>query len=90
MTPVEREHLRLSLLRFLDAASTTTRALAESLLLQMAKNEGRTLTQGELRGELNYLADAGLVTTEAKAISPENKIWRITKAGRDEYAQLSN
>jgi len=89
MNANDREQLRLSLLRFLDAAVKSDRPLAESLLLQMAKAEGRPeLTIGELRGELDYLAGKGLIITPAKIISPENRQWKITSAGRDEYAQL--
>lgn len=88
MTPDEREQLRLSLLRFLDA-NATGRFLGTGLLLQMAKAEGRgELTGAEVEAELRYLLDKGFVEMVAKQISPENKTWRVTAAGRDAFAQL--
>jgi len=40
-----------------------------------------------VRGELVYLLDKGLVTRVEKQLSPENKRWRITAAGRDFLAE---
>ena len=88
MNSADREQLRLSLLRFLDA-NNTGRFLGTGLLLQMAKAEGRgDLTEAEVKAELQYLLDRGLVEAAAKVISPENKTWRITADGRDAFAQL--
>lgn len=88
MNSEEREQLRLSLLRFLDA-NATVRFLGTGLLLQMAKAEGRgDLKAAEVEAELRYLLDKGFVEMAAKQISPENKTWRITAAGRDAFAQL--
>lgn len=91
MNPTEREQLRLSLLRFLDAHAEVNAAqgLAESLLWQMARAEGRTtLSAAVLHGELIYLQDKQLITTVPKPLSPENRNWRLTARGRDEYALL--
>jgi hypothetical protein len=87
----ETEQLRLSLLRFLDAsAEATSRGMAESLLWQMARNEGRTgLTLEEVRAELMYLKDRNLICEVPKPISPELRSWRITADGRDQHAQLT-
>lgn len=88
MAPAQREQLRLSLLRFLDANGTRF-PLASDLLLQLARSEGRTwLQSGELEEELAYLADKGLVMSAPKLISPELRAWRITAAGRDLAAEL--
>ncbi|MFO1461253.1 MAG: hypothetical protein U1G08_17855 [Verrucomicrobiota bacterium] len=88
MNSDDREQLRLSLLRFLDA-NATGRFLGTGLLHQMAKAEGRgDLTGAEVEGELRYLLDKGFVEMVAKQISPENKTWRITASGRDAFAQL--
>jgi hypothetical protein len=87
MHPEEREHLRLSLLRFLDA-NATAHGLSASLLLAFARNEGRPrLTPDEVAAELGYLADKGLAAPAPKPISPENRAWRITAQGRDFLAE---
>ena len=87
MTNIEREQLRLSLLRFLDA--TPTRSTSLTLLTQYARSEGRsTLKAGEVEAELDYLRDKGLVARPNKIISPENQAWVITGAGRDAYAEF--
>lgn len=83
MTPTDREQLRLSLLRFLGD-NPTRFGFNAALLLQMARNEGRPgLSREAAAAELEYLADKGLVAEVAKPISPENRAWRITAAGRD-------
>lgn len=91
MNTVDREQLRLSLLRFLDArAESSPKGLGEGLLHQMARAEGRTdLAQATVRTELQYLADKGLVDVSEKVLSPENRQWRITAQGRDAYAEIS-
>lgn len=87
----EIEQLRLSLLRFLDAsAAASTRGMTESLLWQMARNEGREgLTLAEVRAELMYLKDRNLICQVPKPISPELRLWRITADGRDQHAMLT-
>ena len=87
MSPEQREQLRLSLLRFLDG-NLTAYGLSANLLLAFARSEGRPgLTLAETRVELEYLADKGLVSQTPKPISPENRAWRITAAGRDFLAE---
>ena len=83
----QREQLRLSLLRFLDA--TPQRCTSTALLAQFARSEGRPeLTTADVEAELMYLHDKFLVVTETKLISPEQHAWRITAQGRDAYAQF--
>jgi hypothetical protein len=83
LTNEQREQLRLSLLRFLDANQTRF-GLATAVLLQMARSEGRPdLQKGQLEAELEYLAEKGLAAEALKGISPENRNWRITANGRD-------
>ena len=89
MQAQQREQLRLSLTRFLDA-NPTRFGLSTDLLWQMARNEGRPkLTREEIEAELQYLADKDYATEAVKEVSPENRAWRITAAGRDFYAQLT-
>lgn len=89
MTSAEREQLRLSLLRLLDA-NPTSYGLSLGVLTQMTRSEGRPgLSPGDVQAELLYLADKGLVMTVQKSISPEMSAWRIRAAGRDEYARIS-
>lgn len=83
MNAADREQLRLSLLRHLDA-NPSRFGLAIAYLLQMCRNEGRTgLAEGDVLAELMYLADKGLVEIISKTISPELLLWRITASGRD-------
>ena len=82
MTSQQREQIRLSLLRYCDAAEQF--GLATPLLLQFLRNEGlRSLDAAGLRAELQYLADKGFLAAIPKTISPENEAWRITAEGRD-------
>lgn len=82
MTTEQREQIRLSILRYCDSAQGY--GLAEPLLVQFLRNEGfRRLTAAQLTTELAYLAEKGFLAIVSKAISPENKLWRITAAGRD-------
>ncbi len=86
-SPEQREQLRLSLMRFLDANSANY-GLAESLLVQMAKAEGRHwLTADMVAREMDYLGEKTLAATVQKVLSPENRSWRITAHGRDFLAQ---
>lgn len=87
MTPELREQLRLSLLRLL-ALNPTDYGTPLGVLRALAAAEGRPdLTPTEVRAELLYLADAGLVRRVDKQISPELSAWRVTKAGRDYLAE---
>jgi hypothetical protein len=87
MTAEEREQLRLSLLRIL-AGGPKRYGLAARLLAQMARSEGRPeLSNRQVDDELVYLRDKGFVTEGSKAISPEVRVWRITSAGLDFWAE---
>jgi hypothetical protein len=82
MTTQQREQVRLSLLRYCESADQY--GLATSLLLQFVRNEGvRGVTSEGLDAEILYLADKGLLVAVNKLVSPENRAWRITAAGRD-------
>jgi hypothetical protein len=82
MTTERREQARLSLLRYCGSAAHY--GLATGLLLQLLRSEGfHGMEQAQLRAELGYLVDKGLITPVAKMISPENEAWRITATGRD-------
>lgn len=84
MTPAARELFRQNLLSQLDAVAPS--ALPVPSLLVGAKIGGFKPTDQEIQAELTYLEDLGLIVAAAKAISPENKRWRITAAGRDHVA----
>jgi len=86
ITPEQREQVRLSVLRHLDA-NTTDFGLSSALLLQFLKNDGQRVDAMDLKIELRYLADKNLIARIAKVISPENAHWRITAEGRDFFAQ---
>ena len=88
MSPQDREQCRLSLLRFL--CMVPGRALGEAVLRQMlGAEQGRLPQQDEVRAELTYLEDKGLVEQPHKLISPEVRMYRATAAGRDQFAQIT-
>jgi hypothetical protein len=89
MNAFDREQVRLSLLRYLDAAAGRRFGLSDGVMLQHVRSEGFDVSQSELTAELVYLSEKNLAKPESKEISPENRAWRITAAGRDFYAQLS-
>jgi hypothetical protein len=90
MTLNQREQLRLSLLRFLEE-NPTRYGLPAVLLWQFARAEGRPkLTEETLAVETQYLEDKGLILSVVKTISPENRAWRITAAGRDYLAEVAS
>ena len=85
MSPAELELLRVALAQSLRA---TGYAQTIAILLVAAKQAGfRDVTEAAVRSEVQYLADKGLVVADEKTISPENKRWRITAAGRDWLAE---
>jgi hypothetical protein len=89
MNTIEREQLRLSLLRFLLPTAALSRfGSGAALLLQQAKSEGRQgLAVIDVIAELEYLHEKGLVQPVMKTLSPENQMWKISAAGRDFAAQ---
>lgn len=87
MTPDQREQLRISLLRFLDA-NPTKFGVTTGLLTQMARSEGRSaLTSEEVIREMEYLSDKGLVVCPGRVLSPELRTYRLHATGRDYLAQ---
>lgn len=89
LSSTDREQLRLSLLRFLEANNSRF-GLPTDFLLQRARAEGRSLLLlDQVETELTYLADKGLVDEVLKSISPERRAFRITAIGRDYYAQIT-
>ena len=87
MNSQDREQVRLSLLRHLDAAAGRRFGLGSAVLLQHLRSEGYEVTIGDVVAELAYLRDKGGVANDPKPISPENATWRITAQGRDEFAR---
>lgn len=91
MTPEQREQIRLSLLRYLDAQAEGApgRGVTAAVLRQHLVSEGFPVSEATVLAELHYLRGKALVETVKKALSPENPLWIITSQGRDEYAQLA-
>lgn len=89
INPDTREQVRLSLLRYLDAAAAGApgRGIPTAVLRQHLRGDGWDIDLKETEAELLYLADKGLVMPAAKRVSPEMLTWRITAEGRDEYAK---
>ena len=87
MNPQQRELFRLALLRVLDSNHTRF-GLTLPALCHLAPVFGfHAARPDEAESEINYLLDKGYVTPVFKTISPENRAWRITAAGRDFLAE---
>ncbi len=84
MNAAQRELLRGALLIALEASGNYRPAVAT--LRIGVRQSGHNVTEEEVKAELQYLIDAGMVAREEKKISPENSGYRITKAGRDHLA----
>ena len=90
MNAERRELFRLALLRVLDANHTRF-GLGLAALKHLAASFGFPNGQdSELERELQYLEDKAHVTEVLKGISPENRAWRITAAGRDYLAEAGD
>jgi hypothetical protein len=85
LTPIQREQLRLAILRLcLDP-------MRPGLLLAYLRSEGfGRLVVEQLEHEIMYLADKQLLTSAHGPVSPELKHWRTTATGRDALAQQGN
>ena len=86
MNARDLEQLRLSLLRYLDE-NPTRFGLPAARLRQNAVNEGFEVSAREVERELDYLVEKNLAAPVSKEVSPENRAWKITAAGRDHRAQ---
>ena len=80
LTPELREQVRLSILRYCLRPTRT------GLVRANLRGEGFALDLDTVQLELDYLHDKGLLKPNDKRISPENKFWQTTAAGRDELA----
>lgn len=89
MNASELEQFRLSLLRYLDRDGSDRFGLPTAFLKTQANNESQGVTYDQTERELVYLMGAGLVEEIKKLLSPENRSWKLTKAGRDFLAQNS-
>lgn len=89
-TPQSREQARIAVLRYLDAAAEAAphRGIPAAVIRQHLVSDGFGAEAPGTEAILAYLQDKGLVAATAKAISPEQRAWRITAAGRDEYASM--
>lgn len=90
MNPESREDFRKALLRVLDANNTRFGLGAKALGHLVASYGFPSPNQDDVKSEVQYLEDKELVSQVMKGVSPENRCWRITAAGRDFVAQLTN
>lgn len=82
-----REALRVTLLQQLREAGSANSLPLSTIVMGARLNGFEAANEDTVRGELVYLIDKGFVATPQKAISPENKRWRITAAGTDYLAE---
>lgn len=88
MNPAQRETFRTAILSALDERGGQRFGLTLfGLGIFLAQYGFPHPARADLSAELEYLADKGLVAGVGKVISPENRSWRITAAGRDFLAQ---
>lgn len=87
MNAADREQLRLSLLRYLDRDGSAVFGLPTARLHATARAEGFAADPAQTERELDYLAEKGLAAEVPKTLSPENRAWKLTAAGRDHLAQ---
>ena len=85
MDKKERENLRLLVLSAISAAKGY--AVEVQHLRPNLPPRLKLLPAEDIEFELQYLEDCGFIEQEEKAISPENKQWKIKKAGRDHLAK---
>jgi hypothetical protein len=81
------ELFRLALLRVLEANNTRFGLALGAVSLHMGAYGFKAPGTADIGAELLYLHDKGMVEPTTKALSPENKCWRITAAGRDYLAE---
>ena len=87
MNAEQRELFRRALLEVLEANNTRF-GLGSAALRHLIRPYGfERPEEKEVREEVGYLEDKGLVAEVLKGVSPENRAWRITAAGRDYLAE---
>lgn len=84
MNSEQREMLRLSLLTI--ASPATHYGISLEVFRVYLRARGFNCTTDEILAELQYLVEKGFIELCAKPLSPENKLWKITAAGRDYMA----
>lgn len=89
MNPEEQENFRLALLRVLDERASDRFGLQRKGIAAFLVQYGFRDATAPIAAELQYLEDKQLVAPVGKTISPENRSWRITAAGRD-FLALNN
>ena len=90
MTPEQRELFRIAILRVLDNNNTRFglggKAIAHHLPIYGFSNAD----SADIKSEVQYWTDKGHVGEVLKGVSPENRCFRITSAGRDYIATITN
>ena len=86
MTTESRELFRIALLKILGRIPSAALRL-EAIRLNLVTFGFSDAAKEDIAAELAYLQDKGFISEFIKAVSPENKAWRITAAGRDFIAQ---
>lgn len=87
MTAQHRQLFRFAILRVLDEYNSQFGHSPETVAVFMGEHGFKRPDADVVWRELHYLKDKGFVDlTPGRNISPENKTWRITAAGRDELA----
>jgi hypothetical protein len=87
MNAEQLELLRIDICRVLDANEAQW-GINLNVITVHLHPYGFDVERPFLLKELAYLGDKGFIAIPSKAVSPENKTWRITAAGRDFLAQF--
>lgn len=84
MNPAQLETFRTAILNVLDERGGERFGLNLTAIGSFLTQYGfRNVPREQIAAELQYHCDKGLVAVVGKLISPENRAWRITAAGRD-------
>jgi hypothetical protein len=84
---IELENFRLAILKVAAANLSRWGLGLVGFKLHVARFGFNETTVAEIGPEVDYLAGKGLMEPVAKHLSPENRAWRITPAGRDFLAE---
>jgi hypothetical protein len=87
MTAVERENLRLAILKVSSANLSRFGLGVAAFKLHVAAFGFDQVSVSEVRAEVDYLVEKQLLAEVAKHLSPENRLWRISASGRDFLAE---
>lgn len=86
MNSEQRDILRQSILQILEANQTRFGLWLPALKTWLGPKGFPAISEADLQAELKAMLKEGLVETIRQGVSPQNRTWGITSAGRDHLA----